>query len=176
MGYIEEYIPFSLSNHTAILKATETFLTMKKIFYFLAVMMLFALPSCSDDPVTEEPLPLEITLSKESILVNKSGTTSAISVNVTCEGEWKFTVSSTASGWCTVKRPVNTNKLNITVSPNTDSNGKARTTTISVFSVTDSNVRKSITVKQAGPKDGIVVDDTYHELTPRDGCSTRLAV
>ena len=168
MGYIEEYIPFSLSNHTAILKATETFLTMKKIFYFLAVMMLFALPSCSDDQTEVEPLPVEISLSKESILVNKSGTTSAISVNVTCEGEWKFTVSSTASGWCTVKRPVNTNKLNITVSPNTDSNGKARTTTISVFSVTDSNVRKSITVKQAGPKDGIVVDDTYHELSPRD--------
>ena len=111
---------------------------------------------------------MEISLSKESILVNKGGTTSAIAVNVTCEGEWKFTVSSTGSGWCTVKRPVNTNRLNITVSPNTDSNGKARSTTISVFSTTDTNVRKSITVKQAGPKDGLVVEDTYFSLTPKD--------
>ena len=40
------------------------------------------------DPV--EPTPVEITVSKESILVNKGGTSKAISVDVTYEGEWKF--------------------------------------------------------------------------------------
>ena len=165
MGYIIIYIPFSLSNN---LTTTETFLTMKKLFYFLEVVMLFTLPSCSENETVDEPIPVEITLSKESILVNKGGTTNDVTVNVTCEGEWKFTVSSSGTSWCKVTRPLNTNKLNIKVSPNTDSNAKARTTTISVFSTTDANVKKSITVKQAGPKDGLVVDKTSFTLTPRD--------
>ena len=109
--------------------------------------MLFTLPSCSENEAIDEPVPVEIELSKESILVNKGGTTNDVSVNVTCVGEWKFTVSSSGSSWCKVTRPLNTNKLNIKVSANTDTNAKARTTTISVFSTTDTNVKKSITIK-----------------------------
>lgn len=147
---------------------------MKKLLYLLAAVALFALPSCSDNSEVDPEVPaaVEITLSKESILVNKGGTTSAISVNVTCNGEWKYTVSSSGSSWCTVKRPVNSNKLNITVSPNTNENAKSRTTTISVFSATDSSVRKSITITQAGAKDGIVVEQTSFTLTPRDSVLT----
>ncbi|MBQ3536716.1 MAG: M60 family metallopeptidase [Alistipes sp.] len=143
---------------------------MKKFWYiFTLALTLFTVTSCSDNSETdEEPIPTEISVSKESILVNKGGTTSAISVNVTCSGDWKYTLSSSGSSWCTVTRPLNSNKLNITVSPNTKENAKARTTTISVYSVLDANVKKSITIKQAGPKDGIVVEQTTHAVTPRD--------
>ena len=115
-----------------------------------------------------EPTPVEITLSKESILVNKGGTTKAITVDVTYEGEWKYTVSSAGKDWCTVNRAINSNRLSITVKPNLDEKAKARQTTISVFSATDSNLKKTITIKQAGPKDGLVIDQTSYTVEPKD--------
>ena len=56
---------------------------MKKLFYFFAVMMLFSMTACTkEEPVDPvEPTPVEITVSKESILVNKGGTSKAISVD-----------------------------------------------------------------------------------------------
>lgn len=148
-------------------KRPKTIKTMKKLFYFFAVAMLFSFVACSEDQ-TEDPVPLEIGVSRESILVNKGGTTSAITVDVTCNGDWKHTVSTSGTSWCKVVRPVNSNRLNITVSANTNSNSKARTTSIEVFSAVDANVRKTITIKQAGPNDGIVVEQTSFSLSPKD--------
>ena len=143
---------------------------MKKLFYFLATVMLFTLPACTDNKQVDdqEPVVAEITLSKESILVNKGGTTSAVTVNVTYDGEWAYTLSSTGTSWCTVSRPVNSNKLSIKVQSNLDEFSKARQTTISVYAVADKTIRKTITIKQAGPKDGLVIDQTNYTVEPKD--------
>ena len=143
---------------------------MKKLFYFFAVMMLFSMTACTkEEPVDPvEPTPVEITVSKESILVNKGGTSKAISVDVTYEGEWKFTVSSAGKDWCTVTRAINSNRLSITVKANLEENAKARQTTISVFAADDSSIKKTINIKQAGPKDGLVIDKTTYTVEPKD--------
>ncbi|MBO7194592.1 MAG: M60 family metallopeptidase [Alistipes sp.] len=145
---------------------------MKKLFNFLAVLMLlFAVTACSNDPTENEPAaPAEITLSKESFLVNKGGTTSTLSVDVTFEGQWDFSVSSAARSWCTVKRPTNTNRLNITVAKTTQD--RSRTASISVFSKEDRTISKSISIKQMGLQDGLVVEKDSYVIAPKDSILT----
>ncbi len=144
---------------------------MKKTFYLIVAMLLLSFAyACSSDPTTEEPVVLEIKLSKESFLINKGGTTSPLSVDVQFPEQWDFTVSSSGKSWVTVKRPTNTNRLTITVSKT--SIEAPRTTTISVFSKADRTISKSITIKQMGTKDGIVIDVTEHEVLPKDSLLT----
>ena len=146
---------------------------MKKLFYYLfAATMLFSLAACSSDPTTEEEPapPAEIKLSKESFLVNKGGTTSDLTVNVTFDGQWDYTLSKTGEGWCNVKRVTNTNRLSISVSQTTEAH--TRSTTISVYSKADRTISKSISIKQMGTKEGIVIDKTSHDVSPKDSLLT----
>lgn len=144
---------------------------MKKTIYILtALMMLFA-ASCSDNSEVEPTQPAEITFSKESILINKGGTTSPISVTVTSDEKWNFKISQSGAAWCTVKRTNNTNVLKITATAN--ESDIARSTTIEVASLT-SDLRKSLTVKQLGAKDGLLLDKTEY-MVPSKGATLVVA-
>lgn len=139
---------------------------MKKLLIFLAALISLQLVGCSDNTQVEEPTPSEITLSKESILINKGGTKNPVYIDVTYEDKWDFTVSSTGKSWLTVSRNNNSNRLKITAASNSDD--KARTTSISVFSKTE-DIRKTISVKQLGQKDGLVLSKGIYEIAAKGG-------
>ena len=122
---------------------------------------------CSKEEILEDPIIPEITLSKESHVINKAGGTITVNVNVTTEdGKWKYTVSKSGNGWCSVSTKINSNSLKIDVSPNT--NGNSREATISVMAEADNNLRKNIKIKQAGANDGIVIEQTAFEVPSKN--------
>ena len=139
---------------------------MKKLLFFLAALISLQFVGCSDPAPTDEPTPSEIVLSKESILINKGGTKNPVYVDVTYGDKWDFVVSGDGKAWCTVSRNTNSNRLKITAGQN--SNDKARTTSISVFSKTE-DLRKTITVKQLGQKDGLVIGKGTYEIAAKGG-------
>lgn len=139
---------------------------MKKLLFFLAALISLQFVGCSDPAPTDEPTPSEIVLSKESILINKGGTKNPVYVDVTYGDKWDFVVSGDGKSWCTVSRNTNSNRLKITAGQN--GNDKARTTSISVFSKTE-DLRKTITVKQLGQKDGLVIGKGTYEIAAKGG-------
>lgn len=139
---------------------------MKKLLFFLAALISLQFVGCSDPAPTDEPTPSEIVLSKESILINKGGTKNPVYVDVTYSDKWDFVVSGDGKAWCTVSRNTNSNRLKITAGQN--GNDKARTTSISVFSKTE-DLRKTITVKQLGQKDGLVIGKGTYEIAAKGG-------
>ena len=140
---------------------------MKKFLSFFAICSLFLMGGCSKEEILEDPIIPEITLSKESHVINKAGGTITVNVNVTTEdGKWKYTVSKSGNGWCSVSTKINSNSLKIDVSPNT--NGNSREATISVMAEADNNLRKNIKIKQAGANDGIVIEQTSFEVPSKN--------
>ena len=139
---------------------------MKKLLYLFTALMLFSIAGCSKNDTVDEPIEVEISLSKESVLINKGGTKNPIYVDVTCNDQWDFTVSSTGKSWCTVTRNTNSNRLKITTGQNSDA--KARTTSINIFA-TNADVRKTISVKQLGAKDGLVIEKGTYEIVAKGG-------
>ena len=134
-------------------------------------MMLFTLTGCTENEQVdeEEPTPVEITVSKETLLINKVGTTSPINIDVTCPEQWDYTVSSAGRDWCIVKRATNSNRMTITVGRNPNDQG--RSTTISVFSKENRDINKSISVKQLGQKEGILMDKDTYEVPSKGATS-----
>ena len=141
---------------------------MKKIFTLLSVAIMLAISGCSNnESVIEEPIIPEITLSKDSYVVSKAGTTVSVNVSVTTpDGKWSYTLSKTGDGWCVPSRAVNSNTLKISIRPNTEE--KSRETTIAIISDSDKNLRKSIKIKQAGSSDGIIAETTTFEVQSKN--------
>ena len=139
---------------------------MKKFLSLFAICSLLWAAGCSDNSVMEEPVIPEITLSKDSHVISKAGATVNVTVNVTTpDGKWKYTVSKSGNDWCTASTKMNSNSLKIVVKPNT---GNAREATISVMAESDTNLRKTIKIKQAGANDGITVEQTSFDVPSRN--------
>ena len=129
--------------------------------------MLFMMTACTKDQATEEPEPAEISVSKESIIALKGGGKETI--YVTYEGKWKYQIPASAKEWCTIKHVTNTNKIDVIIAANTQANGIKRETTLTISSTTDDKVEpKKIKIKQAGPKDGLVIDNDEYTISPKD--------
>ena len=140
---------------------------MKKFLSLFAICSLLLAGSCSKEEILEDPVIPEITLSKESHVINKAGGTITVNVNVTTpDGKWKYTVSKSGNGWCSASTKINSNSLKIVVNPNTDD--KSREATISVIAESDNNLRKNIKIKQAGANDGIVIEQTTFEVPSKN--------
>ena len=139
---------------------------MKKFLSLFAICSLLWAAGCSDNSVMEEPVIPEITLSKDSHVISKAGATVNVTVNVTTpDGKWNYTVSKSGNDWCTASTKMNSNSLKIVVKPNT---GNAREATISVMAESDTNLRKTIKIKQAGANDGITVEQTSFDVPSRN--------
>ncbi|MBQ1254113.1 MAG: M60 family metallopeptidase [Alistipes sp.] len=141
---------------------------MKHLLSLFATMTLLFVGGCSSsEGVTEEPVIPEITVSKESFTISKAGATVSINVSVsTTDGKWRYTLSKTGEGWCKISRVTNSNTLKVTVSSNDEV--RAREATISIISESDSNLRKSIKIKQAGASDGLIIEETKFEIPSKN--------